>query len=106
MLHGPWVQQLAALEAARAQGAVPVLVQQRRQRRLSPAAATLAGADNHFVANLAHVELAFDPRAGRLPGTGLNWGQIPINRQSKQAPQASARCLTATSPPTEPAITR
>ena len=27
-----------------------------------PAAATLAGADNRFVASLAHVELAFDPR--------------------------------------------
>jgi pimeloyl-ACP methyl ester carboxylesterase len=49
---GPWLQRRR--RSRRAQGAVPVLVQQRRQRRLSPAAATLAGADNRFVASLAH----------------------------------------------------
>jgi len=61
-LHGPWVQQLAAQEPPARRALFRCWYSNGDNAVYPPAAATLAGADNRFVASLAHVELAFDPR--------------------------------------------
>ena len=61
-LHGPWVQQLAAHEPPARRALFRCWYSNGDNAVYPPAAATLAGADNRFVASLAHVELAFDPR--------------------------------------------
>ncbi len=60
-LHGPWVRQLLAHEPPGRASAFVCWYSNGDNAVYPPAAATLEGADNRFVAGLAHVELAFDP---------------------------------------------
>lgn len=61
-LHGPWVRQLRADEPAQRAAGVVCWYSNGDNAVYPPAAAMLDGADNRFIAGLAHLELAFDAR--------------------------------------------
>jgi len=61
-LHGPWVRELRAQEPAGRAAAFVCWYSNGDNAVYPPAAAMLDGADNRFIAGVAHVEMAFDAR--------------------------------------------
>ncbi|MHA7600567.1 esterase/lipase family protein [Alicycliphilus sp. T452] len=64
-LHGPWVRQLRAQEPPGRAALFVCWYSNGDNVVYPPAAAMLDGADNRFIAGVAHVEMAFDPRVLR-----------------------------------------
>lgn len=64
-LHGPWVRQLRAQEPPGRAVLFVCWYSNGDNVAYPPAAAMLEGADNRFIAGVAHVEMAFDPRVLR-----------------------------------------